>query len=146
MTRETSNTYPPQVAGQPRSNRVDGLSLAEAEEDEFDDQESYAARDFRPRGTQARQTTTLSFNQLNNEVLCWNCLGWGHTKLRCPSSRVHRSMADSYRIFGQRLARDAQQIPEQPTQARRRPMGRGSQRKPPTANVCLLYTSDAADE
>ena len=136
---------PPQVAGQPRSNRVDGLSLAEAEEDEFDDQESYAARDFRPRGTQARQTTTLSFNQLNNEVLCWNCLGWGHTKLRCPSSRVHRSMADSYRIFGQRLARDAQQIPEQPAQARRRPMGRGSQRKPPTANVATDEIDDDDD-
>ena len=40
-------------------------------------------------------------------------------------------MADAHHIFEQRLARDAQQHPEQA--ARRRPLGRGSQRRPPTA-------------
>ena len=116
---------PPQVKGQPRSNRVDGLSLTEPEEED-----AYATRDFHGQNNTARQPT-MNFNKLNNEVLCWNCLGWGHTKQRCPSSKIPRSMADAHHIFEQRLARDAQQHPEQA--ARRRPLGRGSQRRPPTA-------------
>ena len=67
--------------------------------------------------------------RLNNELLCWNCLGWGHTKQRCPSPRMHRSMADAHRIFERHLAQDAHRYPEQSTQARRRQLGRGSQRQ-----------------
>ena len=118
---------PPQVKGQPRSNRVDGLSLTEPEEEE----DAYATRDFHAGQNNTARVPTMNFNKLNNEVLCWNCLGWGHTKQRCPSSKIPRSMADAHHIFEQRLARDAQQHPEQA--ARRRPLGRGSQRRPPTA-------------
>ena len=84
----------------------------------------------------------MNFNKLNTEVLCWNCLGWGHTKQRCPSSNIPRSIADAHHIFGQRLARDAQQYPEQ---ARRRPLGRGSQRRPPTAMTTTEIDEDNED-
>mgnify|MGYP006057571371 CR=1 FL=1 len=84
----------------------------------------------------------MNFNKLNTEVLCWNCLGWGHTKQRCPSSNIPRSIADAHHIFEQRLARDAQQHPEQ---ARRRPLGRGSQRRPPTAMTTTEIDEDDKD-
>ena len=69
---------PPQVKGQPRSNRVDGLSLTEPEEEE----DAYATRDFHAGQNNTARVPTMNFNKLNNEVLCWNCLGWGHTKQR----------------------------------------------------------------
>ena len=154
---------PPQIKGQQRSNRVDGLSLtalshndsltalshsdsltALSHTQQEQGESAYATRDFHGRSTSTKQPT-MNFNKLDTEVLCWNCLGWGHTKQRCPSSNIPRSIADAHRIFGQRLARDAQQYLEQATQARRRPLGRGSQRRPPMAMTTTEIHEDDND-
>ena len=131
----------PRVTGQPRSNRVDGLSLScnpcsrpvEADCDSDDGEAIYIAQ-------------AAASNPLVKEPWCWNCLGWGHTKNEngvfvCPSPRRFRSLADARALIDARIARQGATSntktntnTRRPATGSRRPTGqrtRGSQRQPP---------------
>lgn len=71
------------------SNTVDGLS-ATFEEDEGSEADEFAYM------ASGRAAATGVAGSISDEALCWNCLGWGHTKNGnppCPSARLTRKAA-----------------------------------------------------
>ena len=82
------------------SNTVDGLS-ATFEEDEGSEADEFAYM------ASGRAAATGVAGSISDEALCWNCLGWGHTKNGnppCPSARRFRKMSEAAAALNSRAA------------------------------------------
>ena len=92
--------FKPKMTATGVSNTVDGFS-ATFEEDEGSEADEFAYM------TSGRAAATGAAGSISDEALCWNCLGWGHTKNGnppCPSARRFRKMSEAAAALNSRAA------------------------------------------
>ena len=86
------------------------------------------------------ETKTFSHAEIGQQIVCWCCRGFGHTKEQCPSKRGDRSIEDCIRAL-------KQQLPEKSTASSKmgEPSTKSSDEKPADDQAAIAEVEEFDD-